>query len=186
MQVGKVYLSRYANLIVPCREPQVQYFPDGRERQIRPGLYAEFGAYAGPDYELEGYTTAYTADLHPGEGFSGADIRGGVFDLDKQAKEKGWTDEEKQHVSDWLSYLLMDPDNPCKGDFWEWEPKTPQPPWPSYEKTHHNAVAKIARDTGTVVEAIRYEQATRNSEHVLVALQKELDELQAEQALTAA
>jgi len=66
------------------------------------------------------------------------------------------------------------------------EPKAPEPPWPTYDKLqNYLEIAKLADDLGLLVEAIAYERYTKRREGVLSALEARRRDREAEEALTA-
>lgn len=78
--------------------------------------------------------------------------------MDDLAHEKEWTDEDKLYISRQLDYELK---RPQFVDFWVHKPPTPQPPWPTYDSTDAKQIATVAKATGLVTEALRYEKNGR-------------------------
>jgi len=78
--------------------------------------------------------------------------------LDDLGREKEWTDEDKEYIARQLDYELG---RPGFVDFWEHKPKLPDPPWPTYNDTHHAQIATVAETVGMVNEALNYEKRGR-------------------------
>jgi hypothetical protein len=138
--------------------------------QIRE-LVAEFATH-GAEYQ---YTQADgTTDF-------AADIRGHYFNLDAQAEQKGWDEEEKELVARVM--LRRAPSSP---DFSLWS-KAPAPkPWAKYDSTPELDVPVLAEQTGTVSEAIAYESENKNRSKVLKELRALENQVVLEGELTAA
>jgi len=112
-----------------------------------------------------------------------ADIRGGAFDLDSMADYYQWTEEQRDTAARKLLRVALDPRQPQVTLF---EPKAPEPPWPTYDKLqNYLEIAKLADDLGLLVEAIAYERYTKRREGVLSALEARRRDREAEEALTA-
>lgn len=75
--------------------------------------------------------------------------------LDDQAFRKEWTDEDKLYIGRALERAFRD--NEVRAQMWIHEKPRPPLPWPKYNETHHKQIPQIAAATGTVAEAIRYE-----------------------------
>ena len=144
------------------------YTPDGSGivREEIPALWAEFGVYGGE--------FAYIDPLTDQTEF-GSEFRGGYFDLDAQAAEKGWSDVEKEIVArhmlsmlnkSWCQFTLHD------------APKV-APPWPTYDDAHHNQVVALAVQLGLVAESLLYEEQNKNRDSVVAKLREELAKAQA-------
>lgn len=164
--------SRYSLLRVHVRDEILDY-AGGFPRRVRPSIVAEFG-FIGGEWR----------DSEVGER---VEIIGGFFDSDEAARRLGWTEDEKKLCEDKLLYML---DSGEAGtDFWLHREAPILVPWPNYDKTHHNQIVTIAKATGSIDQAIRYEKANKNRETVVKALEEAWAEIQAdetEDALTAA
>lgn len=119
--------------------------------EIRP-LWAEFGVY-GAEYRPTDANGEPINDMFDGTPLTFADIRGGFFDLDLQAEEKGWSDSEKEIVARHMQRKLRDAD--CLFLLAE-EPRY-QAPWPTYDTTHHGQIPTLASQLGLVRESLAYE-----------------------------
>lgn len=172
MEVHLKFESRYSLLRVHVRDEIWDYSNPQLPRRIRPAIVAEFG-----------FVNAEWRDSEIGER---VEIVGGFFDSDEAAKRLGWTDEEKKLCEDKL--LLMLETGEAGTDFRLHHDKPITVPWPNYDKTHHNQIATIAKATGSVDQALRYERANKKREGVIKALEEAWAELQEENedALTAA
>ena len=176
----KFIATKSANYQLFARDPEIQYFPDGRTRQIRPALVAEFGdASSG---EISGAEGLIMNDVH-GQYGSGraADIRGFFFDSEEAQERHGWTDEERQFVEQRLQEVSV-PD----GDVKVWTKPVPVPPWPTYDKMHHNAIPTFAEQSGMAGVALDYELRTKNRPDLVKKLRELADLEVGEGALTAA
>jgi hypothetical protein len=65
------------------------------------------------------------------------------------------TDEDKEYVARRITFDFADPHFT---DMWEHVPPKVEPPWPSYEDAHPNAIPGLAKQIGMVDEALAYEQ----------------------------
>lgn len=168
-------------MVAHVKDPVMQFFPDGRERLIRPALVADFSeqslgpeSYAGYDDPLNGRDT-YVA------------VRGGGYlDTEEAQKRHGWTDEERQTVDDHLTFLATTPPLGMEGDIKIYEKPVPVAPWPTYDSMHHNTVAETAKTLGLAAEALRYETQTKNRPAVTAKLQELVEDQIGEESLTAA
>ena len=77
-----------------CRSRKEQLAVDGTVVNVIPELLAEFGV-VGEEYSWE-KTDDHGNLVDQGVGF---DFRGGFFNLDIQAEEKGWDDDELEIVA---------------------------------------------------------------------------------------
>ena len=156
---GLVFHSPFAAYQFIVRPLVKNYGPDGLTEigQIRE-LLAEFAAHRG-EYR---YTDA------DGNTQVAADIAGHYFDLDSQAEQKGWTDEEKEYVANRLIRACTQ--YPSEVTLYT---KAPAPkPWPKYDETHIDAIPLVAEQTGTAAEAIAYEHENLNRAKLVKALEK--------------
>lgn len=158
MQV--IFRSRATAFQVLVRPEKKIYANDVEVDRIQP-LTAEFAVH-GPEFQwLEG------------EGADGAmhtNIRGHFFDSVQQAEEKGWTEEERGLVE---TVVL----NVCKqqpGEVWLYSAPKVEPPWPTYDSTHHFKIPGLAEELGLLGAALVYEQQEKNREGVVKALEEKL------------
>ena len=137
--------------------PQGDLFDETRE------LVAEFGVF-GEEYTYE--TPDGTTDF-------GVDIRGHFFDLDAQAEQKGWDDEEKELVA---RKLLREIVVKFPGECQLYSEPPAVKPWPKYDEAHHNQIPVLADQFGCVAEALRYEKQNRKRESVIAKLSELLEQ----------
>lgn len=144
------------------------YNHDGtlQQEEIRP-LWAEFGVY-GNEYQPAGADGEPINDMFDGTPLRFADIRGGFFDLDTQAEEKGWSDGEKEIVARHMLRKLRDPD--CL--FLLAEERRVAAPWPTYDSTHHKSIPGLAVQLGLAREALVYESQNRKRAEVIEKLRE--------------
>lgn len=194
-----------AGLVVPVRDPEKQYFPDGRERLIRAELVADFAEQA----ILETYVQFNTetgdpmgvgTDPDTGETIYGATFTaprgGGWFDTEEAQRAHQWTDEEREFVE--AKLLTLCPNNPNPG---QWDatgdgygrvevfvPHRPEAPWPKFDDQKPPVVVRIAKETEQVEAALAYESSRGEQarDEVVAGLRALLDSAQAEEELTAA
>lgn len=140
------------------------YTPDGAGivREEIPELLAEFGVW-GSEFTYEDPLTGMTE--------VGSDFRGGFFDLDTQAEQKGWGPTEKEIVA---RHMLTLPPN--RAMFYLLAKAPAAKPWPSYDEMHHKQVVPFAVQAGLVAEALAYEQDTLNRPSVVDGLRESLVE----------
>ena len=137
-----------------------------RTEEIRP-LWAEFGTYGG-EYRPSLDGSEPLNDLYDGHPLVFADIRGGFFDLDVQAEEKGWSDTEKEVVARHMLRKLNEPD--CQ--FTMLEATRVAAPWPTYDSMHHNKIPVFAADSGLIPQALAYELQNKKRESVIEKLRE--------------
>ena len=95
----------------------------------------------------------------------------GVFDSEEWQRRYDLPNEDREAVE---QKLLR---SPFYGeDFIKVEAAylAPQKPWASYDETHHFKIPGLAVELGLVAEALAYEQATKNREGVVKALEDKL------------
>jgi hypothetical protein len=117
-------------------EPEIEYFRDGRQRQIRPAIFVHFGEQSlGPE-SYSGF------DGDPGY----TQLRGGgYFDTDVAQRDKGWTDAEREPAeqrlldlaengprADYYRTLPARERPPGLGDVKVYERPRPTAPWPTH------------------------------------------------------
>jgi len=159
--LGKVYYSPFSAYQFIVR-PRRDIFTGGVKTDEIRELVAEFAIHGG-EYEYE----------NP-DGFTdrAAIINGHYFDLDTQAEQKGWTDEEKALVEKRLDRACVDFPREIR-----LHTKPPaEKPWPTYDDTHHLQVARIAEATGTLDQALAYEKENANRKGVVKMLEQAVAE----------
>lgn len=152
-----MFYSPIAAFQVICRPKTELVTPTGVVYDEIRELLAEFAIH-GAEYS---YTTA--------DGFTerASDIRGHFFDLDAQAEQKGWDDDEKEIVARHLLRVIC----PTQPEFCQLHTEAPAgKPWPTYDSTHHNQIPTLAETLGLVAEALTYERQNKNRESVIVKL----------------
>lgn len=125
-------------------------------------LVAEFGVY-GSEYTYEDPLTGTTE--------IGSEFRGGYFNLDEQAAEKGWDDVEKEVVARHMLQML----NKSWCQFTLYSKPKVAAPWPTYDSTHHSKIVEIAKATGTESAALAYERQEKNRPSVVAGLQEAMN-----------
>ena len=190
---GLIFLSPSPGHVEGLWPERYHVYPDGTREIIEPPGAADFemGITAGPEFipvDNEGNEQDARNPVLGMEALSienkHADIRGGAFDLDYAADRLGWTDEQRATAA---AKLLRKAHDPTFRWVTLYEPATPTPPWPTYDKlTNYLEIAKLAESLGLLGEAIAYERYTKNRDGVLTELIKRRDELAAEETLTAA
>lgn len=146
------------------------YTPDGSGivRDEIPALWAEFGVY-GNEFTYEDPMTGATE--------IGSEFRGGYFNLDEQAREKGWEDAEKEVVARHMLTMLSKP----WAQFTLHEQARIPAPWPTYDETHHSKIVDLASTLGFVGEALIYEEQNKKRPSVIEGLREALAKAQTEQ-----
>ena len=135
----------------PLRTPQGDVYDEIRE------LLAEFAIH-GAEYQYE--TAEGTTEI-------AADIRGNFFDLDSQAEQKGWDDEEKEIVArKFLREIIVKYPGQCQLV----EAIKPVAPWATYDDCHHNRIPALAQELGCLPQALAYEKSSKNREGVVAKL----------------
>lgn len=139
------------------------YTPDGAGivRDEIPELLAEFGVWGGEFSYQDPLTGAMEV---------GSEFRGGYFNLDEQAREKGWSDEDKEVVARHMIQMLSKPW--CQFTLYD-RPKVGAP-WPTYDETHHSKIVDLAQTLGLVSEALLYEEQEKNRPSVVEGLRAAL------------
>ena len=157
---GLMFRSPYSLFQYVVRPTKNIYSVDGTVIDTIPELVAEWGMSAGE----------YSYEDTDGVTQVAAEIRGNFFNLDVQAEEKGWSDDDRALVA----LVLLKNQPKFAGDY-QLHSVAPVPaPWPTYDSTHHNAVPTTAVATGLVAEALAYERQGKNRESVVEKLEEEL------------
>ena len=135
-----------------------------------PEMVAEFGIHLPEvEVEIEGSTERY------------GQIVGNFYDLDADAEEKGWTEDEYQIAQKRLDALC----ETWPEAIWKLEPAVPEAPWATYDQTDEKKVAILAGELNLVGEALAYERATLNRKKVVVDLEGLAEMAAVEEELTA-
>ena len=158
-----LFESKYALMRVHIRD-EIMDYSGGFPRRLRPAVDAEFG-FAGSEWR-------------DGDGHVHVDITGHFFDSEEAAKRLQWTDEERQMCEEKLLYMIES--GQAGADFWKFEATPAQLPWATYDKTHHNQIATIAKATGSADIALAYEKQNKNRPSVVKDLEAVLAETEAE------
>lgn len=82
-----------------------------------------------------------------------------MLDVGEEIRRKELTDEEKEYVARKIERDLGDID--MRADMWVHEVPVVEPPWPTYQAMHGNAIPPFAKQAGMVAEALVYEQRGR-------------------------
>lgn len=123
-------------------------------------LIAEFGTH-NPEYVWE-----------DGDGHShtAPDIRGHFFNLDQKAEQDDWTQEEVELAAKKLLYAC----DRFPGDIWLHSRTPAARPWAKYDDTPYGQIVGLAEATGTVAEALTYEQENKKRKSVVDGLTEAL------------
>lgn len=136
--------------------------PDGSlQREALRMLVAEFGVY-GSEYTYIDPLTETTE--------TGSDFRGGFFDLDAQAAEKGWDEREREIVAHHMLKMVRS----GNAKFTLYSAPKVSAPWPTYDETPYGKIAELATPLGFVAEALSYEEQTKNRKTVVAELREAL------------
>jgi hypothetical protein len=95
-----------------------------------------------------------------------------LCEVDLMAQNQEWGEAQKQAVAGAIKRQL---DDPQARDMWVHVTPKPPKPWPTYDDTLESQVVSIAQATGTVSEALVYEQRGREGgprEKVVAKLQE--------------
>lgn len=149
-----------------CRSYKPIYSADGTVIDEIRELNAEFGVY-GNQYRY------IDPDTQREE--TGSEFRGGYFNLDQQAEDKGWTDDEKEIVARHLTRLAEN----GRGQFTLYSRPKVGAPWPTYDETHHSKIVDLATTLGLVSEALLYEEQEKARPSVVEGLRAALAKAQA-------
>lgn len=169
---------RWRNDRYPCftqvvRHEVIEWHPtmSGVKLGTTPAIRAEFGVL-GPEYQFEdaeGVVTTHAA------------ISGGIYDLDIDAQEKGWTQEEQSLIEAKLDEMCK---QPWCGIYRDTEPVVAAP-WGTYDNIDAEKIPILASELGLVEQALAYEQATLNRKKVIADLQELTEQVALEEELTA-
>ena len=130
-------------------------------------LLAEFGVY-GSQYRY------IDPDTQREE--TGSEFRGGYFNLDEQAEDKGWDDDEKEIVARHMIRLAEN----GRAQFSLYSKPKIGAPWPTYDTMHHSKIVETAVTLGFVSEALLYEEQEKARPSVVQGLREALASAQAE------
>lgn len=167
--------DRYPTFTQVVRHEFTEWHPQMSGVKIRtiPRIAVEFGVF-GPEF---------TAEAEDGTVSTHAYISGGVYDLDADAADKGWTDEEQQLIEAKLDEIAEQ--QAWTGIYREVE-VAPAAPWPTYDNAEPGKVADLAVALGLVEQALAYEVATKQRRQVVAGLEKARMTAEVEEELTAA
>lgn len=147
-------------------------------------IVAEFGkAFPEVDrvtYDREGNPQP-VLDVGTGEPLKSALIVGGVFDLQAQAQEKGWTDEEIEMVRKALDHVCA----VAPGLVKRRSAVRAAVPVATYDTLHHKQIPALMEQLGLVGEALNYERENKNRSEVVAKLEELLSKDSVEAALVA-
>lgn len=155
---GLVFTSPAAGFQFIVQGAEPTFSPSGVVIARQTELTAEFGVFG----------DEYTWEAGNEQGIS-ADIRGGYFDLDLQAEQKGWSDDDRALVARRL--LMEESRNP---DYFLYSKPVVAKPWPTYETTHHNTIPELAVQLGLTEQTLAYERDTKNRASVVEKLEHAL------------
>lgn len=186
------FRSKHAGLVVPVREPIVDYSNPGRERVVRPALVADFAEEA----TVETYSGFDTNTGELGGPTYEAPRGGGFFDSEVWQRRHNANDEERAAVEQYL--LAFSPNNPDPGEF-DYQldgygrcelyvPKRPDAPWPKFDTQNPGVIVRIAHETEQAQAALNYELSRPAAEQrveVIDGLKALLDTAATEEELTA-
>ena len=165
------YTSKFKAFRVNIRSEIKKYHPTmDVVLETIPEMVAEFGVH-GPEVEVE---TQFGVERH-------GDIRGFFYDLDADAKAKGWNEEEYAIAKKRLDDLCETWPEAIK----KLEEVAPVAPWATYDDMDYSKVAQLAIDLGLAEQALAYELATKNRKSVVKALTEYVDAQKAEEELVA-
>lgn len=136
--------------------------PDGSlQKEAQRMLIAEFGVYGGEFTYIDPVTE--TTEV-------GSEFRGGWFDLDVQAEQKGWESFEKEIVARHMIRMA----NSGKAKFTLYSAPKLTAPWPTYDDMHFSKIVEFASALGLVGEALAYEEQNNNRKSVVSGLREAL------------
>ena len=166
--------DRYPTFTQVVRHEFIEWHPQMSGVRLRtiPRIAVEFGVF-GPEF---------TAEAEDGTVSTHAYISGGLYDLDADAAEKGWTEEEQKLIEAKLDEMCNQPWCGIQREV----DVAPAAPWPSYDTTDAGKIAMLAGELGLVSEALAYEVATKQRRQVVAGLEKALQTAAVEEELTAA
>lgn len=81
-----------------------------------------------------------------------------ICEVDVMNSNQEWNEPERESVVRALERHFNDP---SFRDVWVHEAPKPSMPWPTYNETHHNQIAIIAKATGQIEAALAYESRGR-------------------------
>ena len=189
---GLIFLSKHAGLLVALWPERYHVYPDGQREMVAPPGFADFelgvetsSEFIPVDDDGNPVTTSPVFGMESYSMMSNerAQIRGGAFDLDLAVRYYGWSDEQREMAA---QKLLMWANDKTKPYISLYEPKPPQPPWPTYDTMkNYLEIAKLADDLGLLNEALGYERLTKNRPGIMEAMETRRRDREAEETLTA-
>ena len=78
--------------------------------------------------------------------------------VDDMVRRQEWTPEDTEYAARHIESMLNDP---TEREMWIHQPPVVQPPWPTYNETHHKQIHVVAKSIGLVGEALTYETRGR-------------------------
>jgi len=171
-QPGLIFWSKYAGYEYIVRPRKDKFSADGTVIDSTPELVASWATHGGE----------YNYTDPDGNTDKAADIRGHFFDLDQQAQDKGWSDEDRALVA----LVLLRNQSRFSAQYELYSAAAIPAPWPTYDKTHHNQVPVLAAQLGLVAESLAYEQQNAKRPSVVEKLQEELGKARVADDLVAA
>ena len=160
-----------------AEQPEIRNQDGTLQREKVRALWAEFGIYGAEVQRTKsdpntGEVEAVN-DMFDGTPLFSADIRGGWFDLDSQAEDKGWDEREREIVAEHMLKKLRDAD--CEFTLVDRAPRVWPAPWPTYDGTHHKQIPTLAVTLGLVQAALDYELQNKKRAEVVERLREALD-----------
>lgn len=169
-------ISRSSGLTMPIRDTKTEYHPStGEVVKVHPAISLQFSLGGGaPDWAKDAVQSlpGFGSGLgHNEDPFS----RVGVLDTDDEAKNQGWSREDKEFVE---QALLKAPSNGVEYVICE-APKIGKP-WATYDEfVGEDAVAKIVYTIdlvgASVFDTLRYEKESLHRAEVIDALEALLE-----------
>ena len=170
---GLTFRSPYLAYQYIVRPLKHVYAQDGTVIDTIPELLCEFGVL-GEEWRFTNEETS--------ESEVGVDMRGHFFDLDQQAEDKGWSDDDRALVA----RVLLKNQAKFAGEYQLHSARPVPAPWPTYDSTPHGKIADLAASLGLAAEALAYEKQNKNRSTVVAGLQEELVKAQVADDLVAA
>lgn len=167
-----LFRSRYTNFQQKVRSAVPHYNHLGIEIRRDPSLRAEFGILG------EEITVV---DPETGQPTMIADIHGGFFDSLAAKEQNNWTDDEHDSVVHVLRQTCRTRPDLCEEVLPVHVPA--ERPWITYDTTDYKVIVDVAKATGCIGDAIRYEKENLNRAAVLADLMAALNELPDEQGI---
>lgn len=158
---GLTFKSPYLAYQYVVRPQKHVYAVDGTVIDTIPELLCEFGVL-GEEFTFTNEET--------NESEIGVDMRGHFFDLDQQAEDKGWSDDDRALVA----RILLKNQAKFAGEYQLYSARPVPAPWPTYDTTPHGKTAELAVSLGLAAEALAYEKQNKGRPSVVAGLQEEI------------